>query len=365
MKSNLLKSLLTVLTLGCCATSMSAAGSRFAVLIGYNSVENIDNYQEYAAAKWFTENYTDGTVITPENSATSISINNVDCIWIHIDRLNVGKGNLPEAFSNATTIAALTEFVNKGGSLYLTKQATQLLPLLNRISSNFAPNIYGDGEGATGTDVWTVNAQIGYWFNQADTDHYSPEQFYDHRSHAIYQGLIVNNDYTCETYGLLGTGTGDEMWREDHNCLWDLNAYTYTADGQNTVEKFENENSATVIGTWGHVVDHAVAGIVEFHSTTTCKGSIIANGLAAYEWAPRSGVNAYADNIKLMTKNSLNYLATLVPQTTALLNVINDQNSAAPSVYYNLQGIQVSENNLTPGVYVLRQGNSTKKVLVK
>ncbi len=43
------------------------------------------------------------------------------------------------------------------------------------------------------------------------------------------------------------------------------------------------------------------------------------------------------------------------------VEVAND----APAVYYNLQGVQVDADNLTPGVYVRVQGNKSEKVLVK
>lgn len=37
----------------------------------------------------------------------------------------------------------------------------------------------------------------------------------------------------------------------------------------------------------------------------------------------------------------------------------------APIEYYNLHGVKVDANNLTPGIYITRQGNKTTKVLVK
>ena len=37
----------------------------------------------------------------------------------------------------------------------------------------------------------------------------------------------------------------------------------------------------------------------------------------------------------------------------------------APIEYYNLHGVKVNADNLTPGIYITRQGNKTAKVLVK
>lgn len=44
---------------------------------------------------------------------------------------------------------------------------------------------------------------------------------------------------------------------------------------------------------------------------------------------------------------------------------INSDNNNAPVEFYNLQGIRVAADNLTPGIYVCRQGTQVTKVLVK
>ena len=36
-----------------------------------------------------------------------------------------------------------------------------------------------------------------------------------------------------------------------------------------------------------------------------------------------------------------------------------------PIEYFNLQGVQVSGENLIPGFYIVRQGDKTAKILVK
>lgn len=42
---------------------------------------------------------------------------------------------------------------------------------------------------------------------------------------------------------------------------------------------------------------------------------------------------------------------------------IADEN-AAP-VYYNMQGVKMGANALVPGIYIVKQGKTTKKVVVK
>ncbi|MDE6283312.1 MAG: DUF4960 domain-containing protein [Muribaculaceae bacterium] len=361
MKTSLLYS--TALSVSLLFAADAVANPRAAVMIGAQDVESIDNFQEYAAAKYFTESNPDGVVIAP-GEVSKINAGNVDCIWLHIDRLNVGMGNLPAEFITPEVIDALKAYVAEGGNLLLTKQATQMLSLLGRIDSKFDPHIYGDGDGGPGTDIWTVNAQIGYWFvNSNDNpEGLDPSQYYDHRGHEMYAGMTTNYDFPMETFALLGTGNGTEMWREDHNCCWDLNSYSYDAAGANTVEKFEKDNNAVVLGTWGHVQDHAVAGIIEFLPQAEGQGTVIANGLAAYEWAPRQGVNAFHDNIEKLTDNTISYLAAKNSGVTAISTDVDDN---APAVYYNLQGIEVSADNLTPGIYVISKGGKIVKSVIR
>lgn len=360
MKNSLLKPALALLALGC-AVSVSA-NPRAAVLIGAQNVEAIDNFQEHAAAKYFTEIHPDGTVIAP-GETSKINASDIDCIWIHIDRCGIGPGNLPAEFSDAATVDALKEFVADGGSLLLTKQATQLLTRIGRLEAAFAPGIYGDGDGGEGFDNWNVNAQIGWWQLNPDNAQPDPAQYYDRRGHDIYSGLTTIDDFPFETYPFEGTGDPEtSMWREDHNCMWDLNAYSYTSEGANTVEKFQNQHNAVVLGTWGHVQDYAVAGIVEFLPQAEGAGTIIANGLAACEWSPRTGVNAFHSNLTRLTSNCLNYL---MPDNSGILAVEEAAGNDAPAEYFNLQGMAVDAACLTPGVYVVRQGAKTSKVIVR
>lgn len=356
------KLLLSAAAAAILASSASvSANSRTAILAG-----DMDNWQEAAAVSLFKQLNADGTVIAA-GETDKISADNLDCIWIHIDRIGAGKGNLPAEFSNEAVIAALTKFVNDGGCLYLSKQATQLLTKIGRLDAKFAPGLYGDGDGGEGTDVWSVQAQIG--FDNIEND---PTQYYDRRGHEIYAGLEhgLYNDFSHDSFGLLGTGDGTAMHREDHNCMWDLNAYQYNTEGKNTVEKFESENNAVVLGQWGHVKDYAVAGIIEFLPRVLSRedavaepGRIIANGLAAYELAPRSGVNAFKANIEKLTDNTIKYLAKNA--TTTAIAEVDAENADAPREYFNLQGIRVNADALTPGIYVVRQGAKTSKVIVK
>ena len=366
MSISLLKSITVAAAVG--SSMLSFANPRAGMFIGYDNVESIDNFQEYAAASYFLKENPDGVIVTPD-AIKDIKATDLDYIWVHIDRVGIGHGNLPAEFGNDVATGALAQFLADGGNLLLTKQATQLLHKIGRTDSKFAPGIYGDGDGGKGTDVWTIQAQIGYWFTKEDGGN-DMTQFYDHRNHPIYKDLRTSGAFEWETYPMEGTSDGSEMHREDHNCMWDLNAYAYEAEGKNVVERFEAENNAVVLGQWGHVQDHAVAGIIEFmpraisRSESDMCGTVIANGLAACEWAPREGVNAYHDNLEMLTSNCMNYLSK-DNGSTDLINVVESDNADAAAEIYDIRGVRVDASALVPGFYIVRQGNKVSKTYVR
>lgn len=52
-------------------------------------------------------------------------------------------------------------------------------------------------------------------------------------------------------------------------------------------------------------------------------------------------------------------------QGTSAIEGIEADTTDAPAEYYNLQGIRVAADQLVPGIYIERQGNTTRKILVK
>ena len=277
--------------------AMDPISQKVGLLIAAESEEALTDDDELAALAWFKANCPNGKVITTA-TLTAQALSECQVVWVAIDRVGIGIGvdKLP---LSSEAIALLANYYRAGGNLLLTNHATQLVDAMGRTSGRL-PGIFGDGEGGSGTDIWFINANIG--LGVADRG-----EGYDHRSHEIFSGLWVGtfNDY--EAIPLIGPGQ-----REDHNCMWDLNAYGYATlypEAGNVVNAFQQENQAVVLATWGHVVDWCCAGLVEFLPTESYKGSCIAVGLAAYEWNQNSGANDYHYNIKRMTRNMLVYLA--------------------------------------------------------
>lgn len=62
--------------------------------------------------------------------------------------------------------------------------------------------------------------------------------------------------------------------------------------------------------------------------------------------------------------NNIPIVVTFNGQVSGISSVVID-NSNAPVEYYNLNGMRVAEDNLTPGLYIRRQGTDVKKVYVK
>ena len=286
------------------SVTINAEPSKVAILLPSNDASTLDD-DESEALDWFKKTYGDkGAVLTPSDikAMNKIDRGQYSMIWIQIDRVGIGKGmnNLPACINSGSLLAKLTEYVKDGGNLLLTKHATQLVAGLGRIENKFDVTIFSDGNGGEGTDIWTTNAVIGSSCSPA----------YDHRGHSIFSGLEVMSkgvQYDHESYPLEGPGM-----REDHNCMWDLNAYglpTLAPDAKNVVDAFERITNSTVLATWGHVTDYCCAGIVEFNPTDEYKGRIIAIGLSAYEFNQNSGINQYQKNTETLTKNSIDYLA--------------------------------------------------------
>lgn len=274
--------------------TLEVVPAKIGYLISYNNVSEIEDDDEKASAEWFQNNVANGKILTPAD-LDGITPDDYSVIWIHIDRVGIGHGykNLPQSMVNEATIGILKNYLKAGGNLFLTNHATQLTVPIGRIEERLAPGIFGDGNGGEGADIWTINAQIGY----------GGPLLYDHRGHDVFKGLATSNQYEHETFPFIGPGM-----REDHNCMWDCNAYGFEGN-PNVIFSFESATTSIVLATWGHVLDYCCAGMVEFLPNSEFQGRIIACGLAAYEWHQNSNNNEYQSNIEKYTDNCLKYLS--------------------------------------------------------
>lgn len=258
--------------------------------------------QEEAACEFFKEKLKNGNVLTTDEPE-KIKATDYDCIWVHIDRVGLPKNysNLPSEFISEPLTDALTAYVEAGGNVYLTGQATQLAQGLGRIPSHFAPNEYNSGEGNDGDDEWSINPML-------------MNGKYDRSGHAIFKDLESSEAFAWTTYGIL-YGGGSRIKREDHNCMWNLGEFEFSVDGEDNISRFEAENGACILGTWGQEQSDGWAGIIEFYPVAVDEdydiwsGTIIANGMAACQWHVEGAGNADVENLMLLTANVFSYLA--------------------------------------------------------
>lgn len=283
---------------------------KVAMYVGSSSFDGLDT-QEKAACGYFQAAFPSGKVFY--GTVDGLLANDYDCLWIHVDRVGLERGwqNLPGGCSDAAVVDALKGYIASGGNLYLSGFATQLAVAVGRTGCN--PEEFNSGDGGVGNDVWQVNISANG---------------IDHSGHPMFYGLDVANASYGKLVDLLGNPAG--LHREDHNCLWRMNDF----GGH---DNFCATNNARVLGTWGHDGGQPFAGIVEFlpvahggnraisqDAVDSRRGTIVSNGLAACQWAPRTeggaaGVNLYRSNLEDMTSNILAYLSpkSVIPSSLA------------------------------------------------
>lgn len=134
------------------------------------TIQQLPDDDERAAAAWFMEQE-NAELIQPSQLA-DLDANIYPVLWIEIDRVGLPLGweNLPAEITSDETIAALRQYSANGGSLYLSNMATQLTVPLGFVPSTMPPTTYGNGEGGTGTDVWTINPYLGWDFRNGSID---------------------------------------------------------------------------------------------------------------------------------------------------------------------------------------------------
>ena len=274
------KFLFLLISLLVCSGQLAKAQTKVGIFV--EKTTGLDDDDEQAAYVWFNDEYNPGhglekVVFTP-NNINELSATDVKVLWIPINRQgnndNVVK---PSAFYDH--VETLKKYVQDGGNLYLTNHATLLVSAIGRIADQYKPNTvtYGDPVNISIDDPWGVNPRF------ADMDY---------RGHVLYSDFKAGSR---ESNYFLNSGPS----REDHNCLW--KDFNYT--------DFIKATNSHILGKWSDNVDTKNFGVVEFMPTEEYKGTILCNGLAAYEWSCEG--NKYVDNIKRFTENSISYLATV------------------------------------------------------
>ena len=273
------KFLFLLISLLVCCGQLSKAQTKVGIFI--EKTTGLDD-DEQAAYDWFHNSYKPGhglekVVFTPDN-ISDLNANDVKVLWIPINRQGNNIADVqPSAIYDH--VETLKKYVQSGGNLYLTNHATLLTSAIGRIDEKYKPNTVSYGAPGENKDAWGVNPRF------ADMDY---------RGHVLYSDFVAgskNDNY------FLNSGTS----KEDHNCLWTGVSSYYT--------DFIKATNSHILGKWSENGDTNNFGVVEFMPSGDYKGTILCNGLAAYEWSCED--NKYVDNIKRFTENSISYLVTI------------------------------------------------------
>jgi len=245
----------------------------------------ITNMDEVTASNWLFDNFPGARYISFESVLNGVDLSDVNVIWWHFD----SAANLPSVAYNPAVTTALKNFRTSGGNLLLTSFASQYVDALGIVPSGKGPNnVFGDfpPNGNVDGNSWGMS-------------------FVGHENHPIFQGLTT---FEAGKANLLQGGT----FRLNHTAWWFLPEWGGYGNG----EGWRNQTGGTNLASeaWDNNLDGRVT-IAEFPNTATNKNVIVIS-MGAYDWyneANSSGVpsqsNEFITNIKLLTQNSINYLA--------------------------------------------------------
>lgn len=300
--------------------------SEFAASIAFvadaNGAGSITEPDMKAAYEYLASEFDDDLEYITFSSVNSDALQYLEVVVLYLD---TDAGNnpgildvVPASAKAESVVSAFQDWHAAGGQFVLAGHGTQYLNQLGRIPADngkayeengWAPRIFGSGDGFENIDNWGINADLNV--NALETVSTSD---WNRRTHPILSGLETSNisnadggTYPTDIFMLVGAG-----YKEDHNSMWDLNAAPITdhVDAFDKADKWESAMEATIIGTWGHVVDLCCGAVVELHGRVSVpgEGSIIVIGAAAYEWEQNGEANPYVENVQNLTVNSINYL---------------------------------------------------------
>ena len=265
----------------------------FAYVLPYSLhvMANYDNEEgrrpDYEAAQWFHDQFiTDnvggehGCFVRPSDLGSLNSA--IKILWIHNDHVGKASDDYYNDLGGDTFRDNLAAFVNAGGNIFVSKQATRLVGDLGR---NDYPS-YNNG-GYADRGPWRVgnkwNFEIGGEI--------------DHSTHRVFSNM--------------GTNTTIMAWgrHTDNNCIWQNFDGLPGSNDAGRINQYETNHNCVILGAWGHYNDAAAVspllecvGFVEYNPTAAGRGIIIAMGLGSYHWAEPT------DEIKTLTRNTLSYL---------------------------------------------------------
>ena len=270
---------------------------------------------EYNAAKWFQETYIatgKGRFVTVEELPT-LKEKGIKALWVNIERIDI---TTDEGMFTAMP-APLKTYIQAGGNVLLTKQATRLAYLMDRIG--YAPEFNAGGYSTDAPDhrSRSIATKMGISLSE--------EHQLDMSGHAIYEGML-SYDEPKNVYLV-----APECNKTMNYCSWQdfftdgNNTTAYGNDNIQRMRDFENAWNATVLGIQGNIYDYCLSNVVEFNATGDWQGRILTIGSAAYQWGSSNNM-VELDNMKRLTSNSLAYLNNEEPEAEVYTRSVTNGN---------------------------------------
>lgn len=332
----------------CKRTVIGGTPAQYAYVLPYSiqTISDMDydgdvyNIPDFLSALWFykhyieegrSENYGNGCFINPRNYSSSAAIpSEIQVLWVHNDRVGLESDTYRDDLGCQIDPYefyfkdALRAFINRGGNVFLSKQATRLVGDLQRLGAGVYPSFGNGGYTDTYAEDWGIKNKF---FGALGSE------TYDLSTHPVYTtpNNLGGNPQLIDA--------ADHTWRTNNNCILFDEKTNNTEDGYLSYQTTQN---CRLLGCWDNPGTNYQGGVfAEFYPQSSGQGTIIMLGAAAYQWTCGENTaileNVHA-NVKNLTQNILEYL------TTATV-VVTKPDTEIPSTVSNLvihQGGSVS-----------------------
>lgn len=314
-------------------TKTAFSGTKYAFFGEQSSISNLVDDDAKKAATWMQQTYGANFVYIPFNQINSNTLADVKVgmLYYLTPKENVGYSATSNNVSTMLPIGlregqdqaiAIKEWVKSGGRMFVAGDPNPIIFSINRVPANFtasrAPGNYVYSEfGCSGSagcvethnsdDIWGLGVRTS---NVAGNI----------QGHPIFDGLTI----TDGSYVALNNSSTREVrlvwWQHFDNIL------NPSCCGQDAAVKFEKVLNAQKFGTLRHIGDSFGYAAVLWKRTdmntdseidknisNDFKGTIFSmeNTITGYEWDSNGTTNDYQNNIKVLTKNILDYLYQL------------------------------------------------------
>lgn len=255
---------------------------------------------EYNAAVWFRDNYVNtgkGRFVSMEELPDLVA-QGVTTLWVNIERVGITtEDGLLHDYPDK-----LKAYIQAGGNVLLTKQATYLTYSMGRIgyapAFNSAPDYTTDDRG----QLRSIQTVMGL------SDCVAIDEHLDMSTHPIFNDMLSYWDTKNMFF------VGPECRKTYDYCSW---TDYFRANDEDThydncliqrLRDFETDWHATVLATQGGIGDYCLSNIILFNPINEWTGHILTIGSAAYQWGT-SNNGVERQNMETLTSNCLAWLA--------------------------------------------------------